>query len=137
MARGGQTQNRVVASSSGSIPVDDSSSLYYLHSGDHLGLTLGSHPLIGSNYNSWSRAVLTALTAKNKVSFIDGSLPRPTHDDLLFFPMLACLPPILPLLTPFRHILNLPPTLKQLWIQNGSVPCLLSCKHLKAMALGL
>ena len=64
--------------------MDDSSSSYFLHSGNHPGLTVGSHPLTRSNYNSWSRAVLTALTAKNKVSFIDGSLPHPTHDDLLF-----------------------------------------------------
>ena len=35
---------------------------------------------------------------------------------LLSFPMLVCLSPIMPLLTPFRHISNLPLTLKQLWI---------------------
>ena len=84
MAQGGPTQNLVVASSSRSVPMDDSSSLYFLYNGDHPGLTLGSHMLIGSNYNSWSQTVLTVLTMKNKVSFIDGSLPSPTHNDLLF-----------------------------------------------------
>jgi len=29
----------------------------------------------------WERAVSTALTAKNKLGFLDGSLTRPTGND--------------------------------------------------------
>ncbi|KAL5547823.1 hypothetical protein UlMin_003054 [Ulmus minor] len=52
---------------------DDSNSPYYLSNGDHPGLALVSQPLIGNNYNSWSRAMTMSLIAKNKLSFVDGS----------------------------------------------------------------
>ncbi|XP_061342440.1 uncharacterized protein LOC133288645 [Gastrolobium bilobum] len=64
--------------------MDDSSSSYYLHNSDHPGLLLVSTPLSGSNFNSWHRAILLALTAKNKLVFIDGTLLRPASTELLF-----------------------------------------------------
>ncbi|XP_061365822.1 uncharacterized protein LOC133309099 [Gastrolobium bilobum] len=64
--------------------MDDSSSPYFLHSNDHPGLVLVSHCLSGSNFNSWHRAMLLALTAKNKLVFIDGSLLLLASTDLLF-----------------------------------------------------
>ena len=51
-----------------------------LHNSDHLGMTLVSVPLIGSNYLSWSRSVKIALGAKMKLSFIDGSATPPEID---------------------------------------------------------
>ncbi|KAJ9679025.1 hypothetical protein PVL29_021059 [Vitis rotundifolia] len=65
MARGGQNNNQVVMSSTFS-PMEDLSSPFFLHNGDHPRLILVSHPLHGPNYNTWSRAILMALTAKNK-----------------------------------------------------------------------
>ena len=61
------------------------SSMYFLHYSDSHGLILVSLPLIGDNYTSWSRVMLIALCIKNKISFVDGSLPRPqcTNLDLL------------------------------------------------------
>lgn len=86
MARGNQAQNQVSYA-----PVmnnraisEDSSSPFYLHNGDHPGLVLVSHPLTGTNYNIWSRAMVMALTAKNKLSFVDGSYPRPKLDDMVY-----------------------------------------------------
>lgn len=64
--------------------VDDSSSPFHLHNGEHPSLSLISEILVGSNYNSWSRSLMTALKARNKVPFIDGSLPAPDSTDLLF-----------------------------------------------------
>jgi hypothetical protein len=58
---------------------EDSSSHYYLHNGDHLGLLLVPQPLTGENYNSWSRSMTIALSTKNKLMFIDGSLTKPSH----------------------------------------------------------
>jgi hypothetical protein len=58
---------------------EDSSSHYYLHHGDHPGLLLVPQPLTGENYNSWSRSMTMALSAKNKLMFIDGSLAKPSH----------------------------------------------------------
>ena len=77
------------------------------------------------------------LTSRSIIVILLLFLVRLFIHFLLYFPILACVLPIMPLLTPFHHILNLPPTLSRLWISNGSVPCLLSCKHLKAMELGL
>ncbi|KAL5560246.1 hypothetical protein UlMin_036457 [Ulmus minor] len=52
---------------------DDSNSPYYLNNGDHPGLALVSQPLIGNNYNSWSRAMTMSLIAKCKLCFVDVS----------------------------------------------------------------
>ena len=54
--------------------VDESNSLFYLTNGDHLGLSLGSTPLTGSNYNSWCQAMTMALIAKNKIYFVNAWL---------------------------------------------------------------
>ncbi|XP_061345605.1 uncharacterized protein LOC133291366 [Gastrolobium bilobum] len=72
------------ASSGSSASMDDSSSPCFLQSGDHLGLVLVTHTLSGSNFHSWIRAMTLALTAKNKLAFVDGSLFRPPSTDLLF-----------------------------------------------------
>ena len=62
---------------------DDGSSPYFLHHLDSLGLVLVSQLLTGDNYASWSRAITIALSMKNKLGFIDGTIPRPTGDILL------------------------------------------------------
>ncbi|XP_042977221.1 uncharacterized protein LOC122308118 [Carya illinoinensis] len=58
-------------------PSDDSSSSYYLHPSDNPGALLVSEIFSGDNYVAWSRSITIALTVKNKVAFIDGSLPQP------------------------------------------------------------
>lgn len=60
-------------------PVDDPASVYYLHPSEGSGLILVSQPLSGENYNSWSRAFLIALTIKNKLGFIDGTISLPEN----------------------------------------------------------
>ncbi|XP_061336726.1 uncharacterized protein LOC133283832 [Gastrolobium bilobum] len=77
-------------SSGSSSTMEDASSPYFLQSSDHPGLILVTHSLDGTNYSSWSRAMLLALTAKNKSVFIDGSIPHPPDVDLLF-PAWNCL----------------------------------------------
>ena len=85
MARGGQNNNTncfqpispPLFSSTAAQEVysmDNSGHPYFLHSGD---LALVSQPLTGSNYNTWSCAMWMALNAKNKLGFVDGSLPKP------------------------------------------------------------
>lgn len=64
-------------SNSSEIPIEDPSSPYYLHHGDSPGSVLVSQVLTGDNYNTWSRSVMMALIAKNKIRFIDGSLSSP------------------------------------------------------------
>ncbi|KAL3636435.1 hypothetical protein CASFOL_020982 [Castilleja foliolosa] len=58
-------------------PVDDPSSAYFLHPSEGPDLVLVSQPLTGDNYATWSRAFLVAITIKNKVGFIDGTVSIP------------------------------------------------------------
>lgn len=57
---------------------------FFLHSADHPGLSIVTHLLDGTNYNTWSIAMRMSLDAKNKLSFVDGTLPRPDIDDTSF-----------------------------------------------------
>lgn len=58
----------------------DQSSPYFLASNETAN-ALVSAPMNGKIYYSWSRTMLMVLGMKNKISFIDGSLPRPTVSD--------------------------------------------------------
>ena len=55
-----------------------------MHNYDHPGLQLVSLKLNGSNFDDWEAAMKIALNAKNKIGFIDGSLPRPPESYLNF-----------------------------------------------------
>ncbi|XP_043717488.1 uncharacterized protein LOC122665404 [Telopea speciosissima] len=50
---------------------------YFLHSSDQPGSSLVTRLLDGDNFPIWHRAMIMALEAKNKLAFIDGSLPKP------------------------------------------------------------
>ena len=63
---------------------------YFLHQSDSPGLVLVCHPLTGDNYSSWSYAMELALSVKNKLGFIDGSLPRPGDDDPRLLSLWTC-----------------------------------------------
>lgn len=52
----------------------------YLHPSDHLGLQLVSKHFDGSNYSSWSKAMSIALSAKNKLGFVNGKITKPAED---------------------------------------------------------
>lgn len=62
-------------------PTDE---IYNLHNSDRLGLILVMQPLIASNYDSWSRSVVMALTAKNKPGFINGKCEIPEVDSAMY-----------------------------------------------------
>lgn len=54
---------------------------FFVHLSDTPGLNLINEQLIGTeNYGIWSRAMLNALRAKNKLAFIDGSCKRPDSE---------------------------------------------------------
>lgn len=59
-----------------------SSNPYYLHHTDNPGISLVTQILVGDNYNSWSRGMTIALSAKNKIEFADGSISKPEGTDL-------------------------------------------------------
>ena len=64
--------------------VNQKESPYILHPSDHLGLVFVIIPFTGKNFASWKNSMETALYAKHKGRFIDGSLPLPelTSSDL-------------------------------------------------------
>ncbi|KAF7153877.1 hypothetical protein RHSIM_Rhsim01G0079100 [Rhododendron simsii] len=62
----------------------------YLHPSDQPGVMLVSLPLTGDNYTTWSRAIVMALSAKNKVGLIDGSILKPAKTDSLFNQWIRC-----------------------------------------------
>ncbi|XP_019451880.1 PREDICTED: uncharacterized protein LOC109353981 [Lupinus angustifolius] len=51
---------------------------------ENLGAILVSKALKGENYHSWSRAMWMSIKTKNKLHFIDGSLPKPPIEDPSF-----------------------------------------------------
>ncbi|XP_056864263.1 uncharacterized protein LOC108807849 [Raphanus sativus] len=63
---------------------DSIHSPYFMHTSDHPGLILISIKLDGSNFDDWEAAMKIALDSKNKIGFVDGSLPRPLDSDLNF-----------------------------------------------------
>ena len=71
MARGKST---FPSSSSSTTFMEDSDRPYQFYSSDHPGLILVSHQLTEPNYHTWRRAMVMALTAKNKLAFVNGML---------------------------------------------------------------
>jgi hypothetical protein len=63
---------------------DDSSSCDYLHPFDNPGALLVFEIFTGENYIAWSRSMSTALTVKNKIACVDGSLAQPITTDQSF-----------------------------------------------------
>ena len=68
-----------IASASTLYVPDDppSSSPYYLYASDNSSLILVNEPLTGDNFHSWFRSMNMALTVKNKIQFVDGSIREP------------------------------------------------------------
>ncbi|KAL5570625.1 hypothetical protein UlMin_027200 [Ulmus minor] len=65
--------------------IEEPSNPYYLYHSDSLGQILVSQQLTGENYTSWSRAMLIALSVKNKIGFVDGSIAEPLGTDANLF----------------------------------------------------
>ncbi|KAL5785997.1 hypothetical protein ACOSQ2_002115 [Xanthoceras sorbifolium] len=59
----------------------DPSNPYFVHHSDQPGHMLVPTKLNGANYPSWSKSMILALTAKNKIGFIDGSIEPPSETE--------------------------------------------------------
>ncbi|XP_074341673.1 uncharacterized protein LOC141679087 [Apium graveolens] len=49
----------------------------HLHSSDNPGMKLVNDPFDGSGFSNWKRSMIIALSARNKLGFVDGSLTCP------------------------------------------------------------
>ncbi|XP_059285816.1 uncharacterized protein LOC132039334 [Lycium ferocissimum] len=62
-------------------PVNDHSSPFYLHPSDSPGMLLVNSLFDGKGYTGWNRAFIIALSAKNKLGMIDGTVEMPDASD--------------------------------------------------------
>ena len=64
---------------------------YFLNSSENPGNILVTQPLLGMrNYQSWSRAMVLALTAKKKIGFVNGKVTKPDPDSPLYEDWESC-----------------------------------------------
>ncbi|XP_057530017.1 uncharacterized protein LOC130808576 [Amaranthus tricolor] len=63
-------------------PTQDPSSVYYLHPSDSASVKLVLVVFDGTCISDWKRSMIISLDAKNKMSFVDGSLPQPPDGSL-------------------------------------------------------
>jgi hypothetical protein len=63
-------------------PANNADSIFYVHPSEGPNSLTVTPQFNGSNYLAWSRSMCRALGAKNKLSFIDGTLPIPDEHDL-------------------------------------------------------
>ncbi|KAK2998651.1 hypothetical protein RJ639_024321 [Escallonia herrerae] len=59
----------------------DPSNPYFVHYSNHSGHLLVPIKLNGANYPSWNKSMIHALTTKNKIGFINGSIEQPSKKD--------------------------------------------------------
>ena len=60
---------------------DDPYSPYYLNHNDNSTSGAVAKVLDGNNFHTWHNDFRMSLKLKNKLGFIDGSLPMPENDD--------------------------------------------------------
>jgi hypothetical protein len=57
--------------------IDNPRNPYYLNNGDNPGILLVTEKLIGENFHTWQRSMTRALSAKNKLGFVNGPISQP------------------------------------------------------------
>jgi hypothetical protein len=62
----------------------------FLSNGENPTINLVGDQLNEVNYNTWSRSMLVSLNAKNKLCFVDGSMPKPYVNVNLFQAWTRC-----------------------------------------------
>ncbi|XP_019265889.1 PREDICTED: uncharacterized protein LOC109243414 [Nicotiana attenuata] len=58
----------------------DSSSPMFLHPSDIPGIFLVHTPFSGTGFSGWKRSIIVSFSTKNKISFIDGTCPKPAEN---------------------------------------------------------
>ena len=57
----------------------DNQSPYFLHPLDSPGAIITTIKFNGRNYDLWEQAIRIALKVKNKLAFIEGTIPKPEN----------------------------------------------------------
>lgn len=69
---------------------EDPNSPYFLYHSDNANSVIVSPLLNGPNYLSWSRSFSLAISIKNKLGFLDGTIQTPSLNSSLYTPWLRC-----------------------------------------------
>uniref|UniRef100_A0A803MB71 Retrotransposon Copia-like N-terminal domain-containing protein n=1 Tax=Chenopodium quinoa TaxID=63459 RepID=A0A803MB71_CHEQI len=56
-------------------------SVFYIHPSDNSNTKLVNDLFDGSGYNNWKRTMMLGISSRNKLGFIDGSVPQPPNTD--------------------------------------------------------
>ncbi|XP_060216321.1 uncharacterized protein LOC132643809 [Lycium barbarum] len=72
-------QQQNAATTVAEVKIYDSSNPYYIHPSDSPSMSLVNSIFDGRCYGGWRKGVLIALSAKNKVGFIDGAISQPSN----------------------------------------------------------
>nr|XP_033510946.1 uncharacterized protein LOC108944413 [Nicotiana tomentosiformis] len=72
------TPTLTVTGSTSSVSTPDANHPYYLHSFDASGMSLVSTPFDERDFSCWRRSMLIAISAKNKLGFINGTWGEPS-----------------------------------------------------------
>ncbi|XP_052209189.1 uncharacterized protein LOC127812708 [Diospyros lotus] len=70
-------------------PVEDPSSLYDLHHSENYSSVIVT-PELTSNFTSWKRSFLLAVSIRNKQGFLDGTIIKPDPQGPLYLPWIRC-----------------------------------------------
>ena len=76
--------NSTDVNANNSLKRPDFNSSFYLHPSENAASTLLPVVFDGTSYRSWRRAVLRALSVKNKTGFINGKIVKPSFTDPSF-----------------------------------------------------
>ncbi|XP_050209446.1 uncharacterized protein LOC126660145 [Mercurialis annua] len=60
---------------------DNPNHLLYLHHADQPGAILVPQLLVEDNYNTWNKSMTMALTVKNKIRLVNGSIKEPDDEE--------------------------------------------------------
>ncbi|XP_023764941.1 uncharacterized protein LOC111913470 [Lactuca sativa] len=63
---------------------------YYLHAADYPKQMQVNDALTDSNYNDWVQEMRNFLFAKNKIDFVDGTIPKPIDASANYMPLMRC-----------------------------------------------
>ena len=100
---------------------------YFLSSSENPGNILVTQPLLGmKNYQSWSRAMILAFTAKKKIGFVNGKITKPYLDSPLYENRESCNTMVLSWMINFMHVdvssgIMYCETAKEMWIKLQNV----------------
>ncbi|KAM0028665.1 putative retrotransposon gag domain, retrotransposon Copia-like protein [Helianthus debilis subsp. tardiflorus] len=68
----------------------DANSPYYLHPSDYPKQLQVNENLTDCNYKDWFQEMTNFLFAKNKIGFVDGSIPKPEKDNEKYMQWMRC-----------------------------------------------